>query len=920
MLPKSNSSENASSVDQTFDNLANEICQTQILANPHSVGGGIASDRTSKLMQQSVHRVMKHFGIDDEQIFFEKSDSGGEKSLFHGYRLVFTSGATESLRIVAEKFPWSCLKVSHHTPLKMKFSYSSMQNVSSKDATENETTRSSFTASHVTSVRVRSTLVYPRNVHTSVIGMRNVALSHGAQFQCLPVDDLQDASSAWFHNLVAQSVECDEVNNLNPSLKIEKNQEVETTDMAEKFQTMPTRTIWVHNLLVLPLECNFGGDRFDWSNTVRAARESTHVTYLNNVSSNVNSDPQKAEGSLIRICHKWHVLLDIAKAAATSEVNISTVVPHGPDFAVVSFYKIFGHPTGLGALFVKKQEQTKSRRTNFEKEATVPQVGEEFTISHIKLDSLIEGQLERRHYFGGGSVDVVMPHKDLTIIRNERNQSSFDDIVSTASKDYGEEFINLGSLIYLHSTCLASELVKRLSSLRHDNGKPVVLIYGQWRSFVDSLESPCEDSQTTSIGSTVAFNIIDRNGSIIGYDEFSRLASLNQPPIQIRTGCFCNPGACQDALVLSDDDIIENYSSGHVCGDRNGIINGRPTGCIRASFGKDSLWEDMDALVSFTEKVFVSRWEIPRSQEIFPKTISTSRFEIDRMYIFPIKSCAAMQVSSWPIECSTGKMLFDREFALIDAFGVAMRLSSYPKMSQIIPTIDLSTNTMTVRAPQLSDLILSLQKSDSLYVASEDVEVCGVLCKGNIWGGKEASNWFTSALGVRCWLARHGEPHGLKSSKAGNQTKQTSYSNEAALLLVSQKSISLLNSIIREQGWGKQVDPRHFRPNIVVSANDSDNQPEIDDGNPEDYWEKICVKAKQRKVILVAAGKCARCQMVDIDPTSGTKGNTLRALAQYRRDRGRIYFGSFFAGSRDDTDTESTVTWIEVGDEVVSMS
>ncbi|KAL7485517.1 hypothetical protein ACHAW6_011117 [Cyclotella cf. meneghiniana] len=949
VLPKTSSSENPSSVHQTFDNFADEICQTQILANPHSLGGGIASDRTWKLMQQSIHRVMKHFGVDDEQKNFEDLGTGGEKALFPGYRLVFTSGATESLRIVAERFPWSFRTVCRHTSLKATFTCSNTHKVSRMDTKGNGIRRSSCTASRVMSVRVRSTLVYPRNVHTSVIGMRNVALSHGAQFQCVSVEDLQNASSAWFHNIVDQSMEYEEDDILNPSLKIEDEQHIETTDTAGNFHTIPMRTVWVHNLLVLPVECNFGGDRFEWSNTVSAARNSMCVTYLNCVSSSAESDSQWANKSLIRICHKWHVLLDIAKAAATSEVNISTVVPNGPDFAIVSFYKIFGHPTGLGALFVKNQGHAKSTSIDLEKEVKVPQVGEDAikVTNHDKnLDSMIETQPKRRHYFGGGSVDVVMPHKDLTIPRNTRKTSSNDDFASTASKDCGEEFINLGSLvngtqhfrgivelihgfqeidelggmskISLHSTCLASELVKRFSYLRRDNRKPVVLVYGQWKSFADGLESPGRNNKTTSIGSTVAFNISDREGSIIGYDEFSRLASLNQPPIQIRTGCFCNPGACQDALVLSDDDIMENYSSGHVCGDRNGIINGRPTGCIRASFGKDSLWEDMDALVSFIEKVFVSRGEIPRSQEIVSVPGNISRFEIDSMYIFPIKSCAAMQVRSWPIENNTGKMLFDREFALVDASGAAMRLSSYPKMSQICPTIDLSTNTMTVRAPQLSDLILNLEKSDMINVTSEDVEVCGVLCKGNVWGGKEASNWFTSALGVRCWLARHDEPMGVNTSSKGNHTKQTSYSNEAALLLVSQKSISVLNSIIREQGWGRQVEPRHFRPNIVVSANGSDNQPENDDHNPEDLWKKICVKGKTGHVILVAAGKCARCQMVDIDP-SGVKGNTLRALAQYRRDRGRIYFGSFFSGRKDVTDAESTVTWIEVGDEVVSV-
>jgi molybdenum cofactor sulfurtransferase len=446
--------------------------------------------------------------------------------------------------------------------------------------------------------------------------------------------------------------------------------------------------------------------------------------------------------------------------------------------------------------------------------------------------------------------------------------------------------------------------------LYHDNGKSVVCIYGQWETLGFK-----EDIDATSIGPTVAFNICDMDGTIIGYDEVSRLAALNRPSIQLRTGCFCNPGACQDALMLSDQELIENWRSGHVCGDQRGNVNGRPTGCIRASFGKDSLWEDMDALVSFIENVFVSRMTSMKSKESCSASSTASQFCIESIFIFPIKSCAAMQVQKWPIECNTGRLLFDREFALVDTSGVAMRLSSYPKMSHIKPFIDMSTKTITISAPEHDHLVLSIEKSDDSSISSKEVEVCGVLCTGNSWGGREASNWFTSVLGVRCWLVRHEK---VADKKVPSKQNRISYSNEAALLLVSTQSISILNSIIRAQGWGRQVDSRHFRPNIVVSTKDPDNQiiEDVNTQHPEDSWERISILTGQKHVDLLSAGKCARCQMVDIDPTSGMKGNTLRALAQYRRDRGQIYFGTFFSGLQNG---KSEVVWIEVGDKIQSV-
>jgi molybdenum cofactor sulfurtransferase len=489
--------------------------------------------------------------------------------------------------------------------------------------------------------------------------------------------------------------------------------------------------------------------------------------------------------------------------------------------------------------------------------------------------------------------------------------------------------------IFDHSTCLAAELVRRLGALVHENGKPVVRLYGQWGCFTGK-----DDRHP---GPSVAFNIYGCDGSPVGYDEVSRLASLNRPPIQLRTGCFCNPGACQTAIPLSCEDVLRNYSSGHVCGDRRGVLNGKPTGAIRASFGKDSTWEDMDALVVFVERVFVSRGdELVRNRnssesEVNVVTHLNSSMKIESLFVFPIKSCAAMKVNRWPVSrpriaslwvmdidsdivltillCPTihkvdrrsGRLAYDREFALVDASGSTMRLYSHPQMSRIHATIDLRSKIMTIAAPNHDDLSLSLENVGS-KLSPQDVEVCGLLCKGCVFGGGRASIWFSSVLGVRCWLARY---HEVGRTDPSSHNSGHAYSNEASLLVVSQQSVSYLNSVIAAQGWGKLVESRHFRPNIVVSAL-TGKQVELteNDANPEDSWEKITIRGNTDVVELKAAGLCARCRMVDIDPSSGMRGNTLRALAQYRRDKGRINFGIFFNGS---SDAPKGDVWIEEG-------
>ena len=363
---------------------------TQILANPHSIGGGVASDRTLKLMQLSKDRVMKHFGIDNESFGLDELDNDTTNTAaYPGYQLVFTSGATDSLRLLSERFPWNCVKVSA-TQGSYMTSYCN-NNLQSRR--------------QLKSIQMQSILLYPRNVHTSVIGMREVAIGRDAKFHCVSVDELLTATSEWFESLIETSFTYeayqDDEKIMHESREEEKKDDYSTpppnqatTSLVNQTEDVEIcKTIWIHHLLVLPVECNFSGDRFDWSNTTTVLKSSCFSSYLD-----------CSENEKIKICHKWHVLLDTGKAAATSQVHLPTLIPGGSDVAIVSFYKMFGTPTGLGALFVKKQHRKSDRnltQTNESQEAC-----------------LVEQNASPRHFFGGGSVDIVLPGKDFVVTSN----------------------------------------------------------------------------------------------------------------------------------------------------------------------------------------------------------------------------------------------------------------------------------------------------------------------------------------------------------------------------------------------------------------------------------------------------------------------------------------------------------------------
>lgn len=409
------------------DNFIEEKCSTQILANPHSLGGGTASDRTWKLMQQSIHSVMQHFGVDDEDVGMDNIlESNDENDCLNpGYRLVFTSGATESLRLVAEHFPWRSFNISSPNDHGMLLNANS--NLLLSDESIGNRLNQPIPPKLVKSFKVNSILVYPRNSHTSVIGMRNLAMSRCAQFHCAAVDDLRSASTAWFQKLSEQNAEYEE--NAVIGMSYEEKKQPDTSQDNETIVATATKTIWVYNLLVLPVECNFGGDRFDWSSTVAAARDSTYERFITFKPNHSDSDV-----NTIRICHKWYILLDTAKAAATSEVNLATIVPGGPDFAVASFYKMFGIPTGLGALFIKNQQYRKAKDQCNNVNNT-----------DNDLDTMMDRQSDARHYFGGGSVDIVLPHVDFTVPRNSR-KPSVERPASIESKNFVDGSIDFGQL------------------------------------------------------------------------------------------------------------------------------------------------------------------------------------------------------------------------------------------------------------------------------------------------------------------------------------------------------------------------------------------------------------------------------------------------------------------------------------------
>lgn len=126
----------------------------------------------------------------------------------------------------------------------------------------------------------------------------------------------------------------------------------------------------------------------------------------------------------------------------------------------------------------------------------------------------------------------------------------------------------------------------------------------------------------------------------------------------------------------------------------------------------------------------------------------------------------------------------------------------------------------------------------------------------------------------------------------------------AASLRVLQRQVKALP----ERHGRPTVTSAHLRPNIVVD--DASLQ-----AYDEDSWAGL--QGEDGRVELATLMPCARCEMVCVDPVTGrcerrcavvgcgvfrpcrkTDSGVLLALAQHRRQRGRIHFGVLMSMER----------------------
>ncbi|KAF9235254.1 PLP-dependent transferase [Melanogaster broomeanus] len=277
----------------------------------------------------------------------------------------------------------------------------------------------------------------------------------------------------------------------------------------------------------------------DLLRTNRPLSSSTHSLFALTGQSNISN----AKNPLSILEHAtslgYYTLLDAAALAPTSVISL-TETP--VDAMAVSFYKMFGYPTGVGALVVKES---------------------------------FLGVLERPWFAGGMASKLHEQFEDGTI-----------NYLSLSAVTDGLRFLTAYlPFLPLRLSCLTRFLISSLAQLRHDTtGTPVVKILSRLPSRRLKFIGDQSDS-----GSTVSLIFLSPTGEMLPNSFIEYIATTQN--ISLRTGCMCNPGGA--AALLGIQDFMGRLSCGTIVGNELGVV--------RISLGLGSDWGDAWRVIKFAE-------------------------------------------------------------------------------------------------------------------------------------------------------------------------------------------------------------------------------------------------------------------------------------------------------------------------------
>jgi len=305
----------------------------------------------------------------------------------------------------------------------------------------------------------------------------------------------------------------------------------------------------------------------------------------------------------------WDVFLDAAAFLPSNSLDLSL---HQPDFISMSFYKLFGHPTGVGALVVRQDKAHMLLR----KEGwfaggtiafnTVAGFGADREKAHEMApgkDRFEEGTVNYSNFIG---VKCGLDYLKRINDAGARFRAGLD------GQKWEPSPVNDMNTITLRVRQLTNFLLEELNGLMYPSGQKLVQIYG--RSLIND----------TQRGGTIPINVMDDQGDFVPYGLIEEMA--NRHHISIRTGCFCNPGIHEAYNFLSVAEVgqvmglmpdhLRQTDSTHTQWELNRQLDNpkKMLGCIRISVGFPTNFNDVYRFMVFMKGLLGVDWKAKVAQ------------------------------------------------------------------------------------------------------------------------------------------------------------------------------------------------------------------------------------------------------------------------------------------------------------------
>ncbi|KAJ3995668.1 pyridoxal phosphate-dependent transferase [Lentinula boryana] len=342
-------------------------------------------------------------------------------------------------------------------------------------------------------------------------------------------------------------------------------------------------------------------------------------------SSTSSSSPSSGSGkadSIVTYARSlgYHTLLDAAALAPTSRISLAQLPV---DALVVSFYKMFGFPTGVGALVIRKSFLRLLRRS--------------------------------RPWFAGGTVDVVQVPGNVRTMKGvgEEFEGFEDGTINYLLLPAITSGLHLLSaylpFLPLRLNCLLHYLVAELELIRHRDrdgrliDRPMYQSEGETDGMESQLGMPvCKvlsrvpkkvlkvvGETDEEAGAVMSCIFLDEVGEALPLSFIAHSAAHDG--ISLRTGCMCNPGGA--AALLGIQESMKDVEEGGMMREgmtlkefeeevererkRRGMLHstnynqraleeqrGRmELGVVRISLGLGSDWSDLWRILQWVKRI-----------------------------------------------------------------------------------------------------------------------------------------------------------------------------------------------------------------------------------------------------------------------------------------------------------------------------